>query len=265
MQPEATRRQIALLRAQERDDAEAGVTRAVPTSRAIDQLVASCAFPHTGLSESSSEEDEAYSSRRSSGIGIQSRRLSLIGLPLSAAAHSVPELSESESDDEAAGVWCTLPSANKSTAPSVPANTAPTAADAGALEETPLADVGGSPALTGGASHFELWSAERAAELAFCQRQLNWPSVEPEQAAVDATAAETREASPDAGVAEAPSPAGDVGATGAAAARGAAACGRAAYTPGAGAFALRGLSGKPPCSLRPGDQCTGDALLATLP
>jgi hypothetical protein len=109
MQPEATRRQISLLRAQERDDAEAGVTRAVPISHAIDQLVASCVFQHTGLSESSSDEDEAHGSRRSSGIGIPTRRLSLVGLPCPAAAHPLPVLSESESDDEAAGVWSILP------------------------------------------------------------------------------------------------------------------------------------------------------------
>jgi hypothetical protein len=59
MQPEATRRQISILLAQERDDFEAGVTRAVPIRHAIDLLVASCDIQHTGLSDSSSDEDEA--------------------------------------------------------------------------------------------------------------------------------------------------------------------------------------------------------------
>ena len=144
MQPEATRRQISILRAQERDDVEAGVTRAVPISRAIDHLVASCAFQHTGLSDSSSDEDEAHGSRRSSGIGIPTRRLSLVELPFSAAAHPSPVLSESESDDEAAGVWSFLPPrADIPNVPPAPADAATAAVVAGAPEEVTL-EVGGS-------------------------------------------------------------------------------------------------------------------------
>jgi hypothetical protein len=111
----------------------------VPISRAIDHLVASCAFQHTRLSNSSSDEDEAQGSRRSSGIGIPTGRLSLVGLPFSTTAHPSPVLSKSASDDEAARVWSFLPPRTViPNVPPAPTDAAAAAAAVGAPAEVTL-------------------------------------------------------------------------------------------------------------------------------